>query len=303
MADRYGIYFNMPEDEYHADPAIGSTDLRRLLASGPDYWWSSPLNPQREQRETPALAFGKAMHRFVLEGRQAFASQFIRRPDEVTRMTPKIREELCKNGEKILEGDDYDRILISGGQIAKNPDLASAFEGGMPEVSCFWEHLQDDGAIIRCKARFDYLKIRGVGDLKSIRNMYGRPFGEACTRAIVEYRYDIQAAHYLEGRSHLPHFVADNHVHGDYDAGWLRRVAAAKAFAFMWVFYQAEGAPITWSRSLSPGNPILQIAGRDRDKALATFAEYRAAFGTTTMWLLRDQVSELEINALPSWYK
>ena len=74
----------------------------------------------------------------------------------------------------------------------------------MPEVSVFWEHEMDDGFVVPCKARFDYLKGRGVGDIKTIRNPYGRPFGEACMRHIVDYRYDIQAAHYLAARAELP---------------------------------------------------------------------------------------------------
>ena len=28
-------------DEYHADPSLGSTDLKRLLRSPADYWWES----------------------------------------------------------------------------------------------------------------------------------------------------------------------------------------------------------------------------------------------------------------------
>src|SRR5262249_10632975 len=154
----------------------------------------------------------------------------------------KLKSELCPNGEHVLDGEDFDRILISGEMIARNPDLASALEGGMPEVSVFWRHVLD-GFPIRCKARFDYLKIRGIGDLKSIRNWAGRPFAEACTRAIVDYRYDLQAAHYLEGRARVQGFVIAKLVYGDHDTAWLGRVAAAQSFAFQWVFYQADGAP------------------------------------------------------------
>jgi hypothetical protein len=298
MTERRGIYFDLPEDDYHADPALGSTDVKRLLASGADYWWLSSLNPnQPEHRSSPALEFGRALHKHVLEGRQAFASRYVRRPDDLVRLDAKAKATLCPNGETALDGDDYDRIIVSAALIAQNPDLAAAFEGGMPEVSMFWDH---DG--IHCKLRFDYLKVRGIGDLKSIRNYMGRPFREACMRAIVDYRYDVQAAHYLEGRGHLAGFVADGLVFGDHDPNWLKRVAAAEAFAFQWVFFQAENAPITWSCSLSPGNPVLDIAGRDRAKAFETYREFCDAFPAGDMWLLKEPVTELDINDMPRWF-
>jgi hypothetical protein len=304
MGDRYGIYFNLGESDYHADPALGSTDLKRLLASGPDYWYWSPLNPDAPQRElSPFLIFGRAIHKIVLEGSQAFHSRYVRRPDGIDRLTPKRKAVISANGEDILDGDDYDRIMVSAGLIAQNPDLAAAFEGGMPEVSVFWEHLLDGEFVIRCKARFDYLKIRGIGDLKSIRNIYGAPFAEACTRSICNFRYDIQAAHYLEGRSMIGQFVRDNQVYGDYDAAWLNRVAAAPSYAFQWVFFQAEGAPITWSKSLSPGNPILDIAERDRYKAMQTYRDFSQKVPAGQMWLSHEPVEELNINNMPSWYR
>lgn len=300
---RMGLFFDLPEDDYHADPALGSTDLRRLLASGPDYWWQSPLNPNPPERKpSPALEFGRALHKLVLEGSQAFVVRYVRRPDDLVRLDAKAKATLCPNDETVIDGDDFDRIMTSGQLIAKNPDLAAAFEGGVPEVSVFWEQPLDDGFVVRCKARFDYLKIRGVGDLKSIRNYMGRPFSEACARSIVEYRYDMQAAHYLEGRAEVARMVADGLVFGDHDPAWLKRAADCRTFAFQWVFFQAEGAPITWSRSLSPGNPILDIAERDRHKALLTYREFKRSFSDGEMWLLQEPVTELDINDLPRWY-
>jgi PDDEXK-like uncharacterized protein DUF3799 len=302
MPVRRGIYFDLAEDDYHADPALGSTDLRRLLASGPDYWWQSPLNPNpSEHKPSPSLEFGRALHKLVLEGQQAFSVRFVRRPDDLARLDAKTKAKLCPNDETVLAGDDFDRIMVSAELIAKNPDLAAAFEGGIPEVSVFWEEVVED-FVVRCKARFDYLKIRGVGDLKSIRNYMNRPFAEACGRSIVEYRYDMQAAHYLRGRAEIARMVALGLVFGDHDSAWLKRAADCRAFAFQWVFFQAEGAPITWSKSLSPGNPILDIAERDRLKAMQTYREFKQSFADSEMWLLQEPVTELDINDLPRWY-
>ncbi len=60
---RAGIYFGLDEVRYHSDPAVGSTDIRRLRRSAPDYWWHSHMNPARPPideaifaRNTPSTA-------------------------------------------------------------------------------------------------------------------------------------------------------------------------------------------------------------------------------------------------------
>lgn len=42
-----GVYFNLPAAEYHADPSLGSSDLKRLLQAPAVYWWHSHMNPER----------------------------------------------------------------------------------------------------------------------------------------------------------------------------------------------------------------------------------------------------------------
>lgn len=74
-----GIYFGLDEAAYHRDLALGSSDLKRLAAEPADYWYSSPLNPDLPAEETtPSQLIGKAVHKLVLEGEQAFAAAFER---------------------------------------------------------------------------------------------------------------------------------------------------------------------------------------------------------------------------------
>jgi hypothetical protein len=334
-----GIYFDMPESEYHADSALGSTDLRRLLASGPDYWWHSAMNPARPPDEpTAAQSFGRALHKLVLEGRQAFDALYEREPDgdNVLRLDADLADWLTRRGVKparskaekiaqimsidptvriaddvrararaagrvLLSSDEYDRVVIAGALITRNPELVTAFEGGMPEVSVFWTH-SVDGYTYRLKARFDYLKARGIADLKSIRNSRGIAFAEACRRAIAEHRYDIQAAHYLSARARLPSLVADGCVSGDHDPQWLRRVVDAPEYGFAWVFYQATSAPITWAASLSPGNPITDVAIADIERALATYRQFTDTYGPDDMWVLSEPLRELDMSEMPGWW-
>jgi hypothetical protein len=294
-----GLYFDLPEAEYHADPALGSTDLKTLLVSGPDYWWRKH-HPKDES--TPYFEAGKGFHRRVLEGEQSFRSQFIPRPDGIPKLTEKIRAGLAPNGETILDAEIFERIEISAEIIASHPALTNAFSGGVSEVSVFWIE-QHAGMEVPCKARFDYLKLYGIGDLKSISNPLGKEFGQACADAICNYGYHLQACHYLLGRSHMAELISHDLVWGDHDRQWLKIVAAQEEYGFQFVFVQKDYAPRVWTRSLCWGNSILDIAMEHRAKALQTYTGYMKQFGPDTMWMDEAEIKELDINELPRWFK
>jgi hypothetical protein len=300
-----GIYFGLDETEYHAHEALGSTDIRRLLRSAPDYWWNSGMNPHRPpiNPDTEARARGKAMHKLVLEGDTGFDRLYKRRPDDAEGASSSDKGNLTKAakkslapGQTLLHGDDYDRVRIAGAMISKHPDLGDAFTNGMSEVSVFWER----GGVLR-KARFDYLKRRGIGDLKSITNTRGIDFPAACRNAIAAYRYDIQTAHYTEGREALARLQADGLVYGDHDSEWLSRVAASPEFAFVFVFFQSDDAPITWGTIVSPKNPIVPYARIFIEQATDRYLDFKNRFGTE-MWLMTEPLAELSMEEMPAWY-
>jgi hypothetical protein len=305
-----GIYFDLDEVPYHLDPALGSTDMGKLRDNPCDYWWGSPMNPMRPpDPDTPARLRGRAMHKLVLEGEAAFDALYMRGPEHAEDMTPAeksastkaAKAEAKKANKEILPADAYDRVSISSAMITKNPKLATAFTGGAPEVSIFWTR---EG--IRRKARLDYLKPRGIGDLKSINNTREIAFPAACRNSIANYHYEMQAAHYIEARTMVAQFFAEGLVFPstgiDKWRDLLRKCAESKVFAFQWVFFQAEKAPVTWSRILSPANPIFDIATREIEMATDNYRAFMERFGRDSMWLLLDDPEELDISELPSWW-
>lgn len=330
-----GIYFGLDETIYHADPALGSTDAKRLRRSAADYWYHSARNPSRPSVEpSSAQAYGRAIHRRVLEGPEKFLQHYERAPepegllvtdadlaewltargvnkqprsksekivqaigiDPHVRILSEFERRAAEAGRQILKRPDFDRIIMASDLITQNPHLATAFSNGHPEVSIFWDRA--DG--IRCKARFDFLKIRGIGDLKSTRNPLGLDFPDNCRRAIANYRYDIQAAHYLEARRQIPQLL-DN-VQGDHDGDWLAQVAETKEFGFVFVFFQTEDAPISWACSLSPGNPVLEIGRMSIEHAIGRYKDFAQRFAADEPWTLSEPVEELTVDQLPAYY-
>lgn len=76
-----GIYFDMPEEEYHALPCLSASGIKDLLIS-PLQYWSRHLDPDREeQKETTARIVGKAYHKMVLEGAEAFHAAYAVQPE------------------------------------------------------------------------------------------------------------------------------------------------------------------------------------------------------------------------------
>lgn len=189
-----GVFFGLDDRTYLDDPALGSTDVRLLLQSPSDYWHQSALNPHRPaEQETPALLYGRALHKLVLEGSDAFKSSFCKAPDkrdypdalitvehlegyldgrEIKRPVRARKADLealaraagaliwsdivAKHevgNRSLLKPDMYDSVVEAASQIAGSDKLKSAFQNGRAEVSVFFEL---DG--VPCKCRYDYVK-------------------------------------------------------------------------------------------------------------------------------------------------
>ena len=72
-----GIYFGLDEDTYHGALALSSSGIRRMRISTLDYWVDSAMNLEPpEVADTVAKRDGKAYHKRIIEGRDAFAGLY-----------------------------------------------------------------------------------------------------------------------------------------------------------------------------------------------------------------------------------
>ena len=310
-----GVYIGLDEDIYHDDPALGSSDMKRLAKSPPDFWWNSKFNPQWEpEKESSAMRLGKAAHKCILEGHALFRKLYVptKFPGNV-KAGKEEREAAEAKGLIWLPADDYARVEMMGGMVRSNPTLARAFEGGVAsEVSIFWRCKNG----MRKKARIDYLKARANVDLKTISNKFDDEFPLACRKAIGNLRYDVQAAHYAEGRAQLARLVEAGAVFSDtpdrVDKERLLQAAMTRGFAFVFVFVQSSGAPLTWGATLSAKlaedgsfetkNAILDIGARTVQQAEDNWAAFCAKFnGLALPWVLDAPLEELSIDDFSAW--
>lgn len=76
-----GVYFNLPEADYHRIPALSASGVKNLLISPVDFWARSWMNPRNNDGEddvtdSDAKIIGSAYHKRVLEGRDLFYQHY-----------------------------------------------------------------------------------------------------------------------------------------------------------------------------------------------------------------------------------
>ena len=313
-----GIYIGLPAERYHADTALGSSNIRELLNGANLYWHGSAMNPHRpKEKKTDALAVGDAVHKLLLEGRKAFDAVFVRgpygddddySPAEKAALTKSAKSKL-QEGQHLLAQADYDFVVDCKSILDTDPKLKGCLDNALTEVSIFWT--RPDG--VRVKVRHDALKLRGIGDIKTIANERRREMSLACRLDIATYRYDIPAQHYSNGRLQVATLLAEGNVFAGEECAkldhknnadaavleFLKKVAGQKQFGFQLVFIPKKGAPDAWSCTLTPGNPIMVSADGDIEHAIAVFKGSLERFGHEKRWIPDRDVNELDINEMP----
>lgn len=148
-----GVYFGLDESLYHADPALGSGDVRALHTCPMYYWQNSAMNPHRvADEETPALLYGRALHKLVLEGRQAFVAAYTCAP------------EAADHPGCFVTVDDIKKALRDFGEkvSGNKPDLIARLKARAPDALIFddiiarhAEDAQRSGKTILKRAMFE----------------------------------------------------------------------------------------------------------------------------------------------------
>lgn len=131
-----GIYYDMPENIYHAIPRLSSSGVRNLMISPMTFWARSWLNPDRESAETQFTSKGRAYHARIVEGSEAFESRFAYELDakdfpDALKSTDDLKEWIRQHNERT-----GDKIKIGGNK----PELMQRILEADPEVE-IWDNV------------------------------------------------------------------------------------------------------------------------------------------------------------------
>ncbi len=179
---------DMPEDEYHAHPALSVSSAKKLLPpSCPAIFKHERDNGQGHKR---VFDFGHAAHLVVLGAGPEL--HVIDAEDYKTKAARQKRDDAYARGEVPVLMDEFNTVQAMAAALRRHPLASSLFaEGGLAEQSLFWT---DPYTGVACRARLDWLSHRIV-DYKTTTS--ANPAQIA--KAVDSFGYHMQAAWYLEG--------------------------------------------------------------------------------------------------------
>lgn len=199
-----GIYPDVTDEKYHADllcvvPTLSSSLARTIINRSPRHaWWESPrLNPDHEPQDRKTFDIGRAAHRVVL----GKGSDYAVIPESVLATNGAASTSAAKDfiaaaraeGRTPIKPDEAGAVHRMAEAIqSRLTDMRITLPSHRSEITAVAEV---DGAM--CRARIDHAPAdtrQPLVDLKTTTD--ASP--EAIQRAVMNYGYDTQAAHYCD---------------------------------------------------------------------------------------------------------
>ncbi len=320
-----GIFFGLPEDQYHGALALSSSGIRNMRISTLDYWTESVLNPDREDADTIALRDGRAYDKRIVEGKAAFDALYAPELDPAKHPTAlRTNEQLAaaltelgikaskatRKAELIAKLADVDPAVpvwdtIRAEHEARFPgrtflpaetirqiEVAAAMISGHPQLCrAFTGGLPQvsvfwrDETGVPLKCRFDYLKPLAIVDLKSFADINRIPVRRAIALAVASHSYHIQAGLYLRGGHQARQFAREGRVFGDVDRGFIKGLAEQSEPHTFLFVFQKKGPAPVARGMVLREGSVLDIARMEIAQAMHQFAECWQSFGATSPWV------------------
>lgn len=196
-----GIY-DMPSDEYHADPtpepSLSAGMINQLLvAPAKCYEASRRLNQNYEEPDgQEKFTIGTVSHVIFLEPHQFEERVIVVEYDDWRKEVAKLTRARAREiGKTAILAKHMDQVRAAREKFLANPFVAQAFDGGAVEQSLFWRHPIFG---FWCRARPDFIKqpvVTHMNDYKATDNANPEQFG----RHAYGLGYHRRAAWYLEG--------------------------------------------------------------------------------------------------------
>jgi len=183
--------------DYDKIPAVRRSDLWELRKSPAHYLYAVT----HEEEPTPALMFGTAAHKYILEESEfwksyALAPEVDRRTKDGKATWNQFINELAESGKSSISPSDYTTIQDMNAAVLQNKTAAALLKTGRHEIPIEWK---DPITGEMCKCRPDclteYNGRKYIVDYKTTTSCEDRAFEHSCRM----YGYKLQAAMYQEG--------------------------------------------------------------------------------------------------------
>jgi len=247
-----GIYFNMPENQYHALDRLSASGIKKLMIS-PLQFYTENYDADFIQKTSVFMDKGKAYHKMILEGQEEFDKCYVPAINSADYKDSLVSQndlkDWCNSHDLKVSGTksvlseriiDFDPLMqnniysyIQDAYNEKHADKVHISNDDLIEINRASEILKSSDLSmhfsggfpevsilwtcpvtdIKCKARIDYLRHDLVSDLKTFSNSMRKTLDRCVTSAIEYERYYVQAVHYMSGMSAIKELIkAGNHV-------------------------------------------------------------------------------------------
>lgn len=181
-----GIYADITNRAYHADPALGSTSLKTLATRTPAHY----LHDLKHPKSSAAFDLGTAAHSLILEQDES-GVVVIGVETKRGKAWTEPADAATAAGKIALTTAEWFQVRGIRDAVMAHPAARSAFIGHKAEQSVFWE---EDGLFLKCRPDAWHPGWTLV-DLKTARDANPNEFGKTAH----EYGYHQSAAHYIDG--------------------------------------------------------------------------------------------------------
>lgn len=205
-----GFFPGEPAEVYHRkELGVVSNSVLKILRDRSPMHYRAYVDDLLPDTDSPAKRFGRLYHMAILEP-ERFAKEAIVMPDfgPMQSSTNRARRDEWRaalgSAEEITE-EELARIKAMRAALIAHPVAAGIIKHGEAEVSMRWI---DERTGLKCKARADWWRQgKFFMDLKTCQDASPAAFA----KAIHNFRYHVQHAHYCDGARALGEHI-DNYL-------------------------------------------------------------------------------------------
>lgn len=292
-----GIYFRLPEDEYHADSALGASGIVDLNISPLRYYKNSAWNPKKlakeeDEKETAATIRGTYFHDALAGAR----SRIVVKPKGMSFATKDGKEFKARyEGATFIKAEHAEMAqdMIDAMRETGALERIGGVGGEISEISVFWT----DTAGRRRKFRIDRLYNGEAFDWKTMANSQDKDLETLVAHTVAYRRYHIKAFWYQQGLQVMkkmimqlgPKAFMTETAETEYQA--MFELSKSDAIVPFWyVFIENSGVPNVVARRFVSHDPAGQLnayyrgAKQEVERALGVWDAYMNSHGTTQPW-------------------
>jgi hypothetical protein len=335
-----GVYFQMPQEQYHALPFLSASGIKNLLISPMDFWARSWMNPLKDIDEDAGdepewKITGNAYHARILEGRAAFEARYAATfdaPDGCLKTIDDIKEHLekkfgidtkgCKSKNDYIvklravdsETPLYDEVRADylkeheGKEFMSHKaitriELSAAMIENHPHINKCFRGGYPEVSVVWTEGGIRFKSRFDYVKAKSLVDL--KTFANMMNKPIDGAIYSAMASrkYHIQASLYLRavHQAQSLPVIGESpNADWLEQFRATEQHEFWFVFQQKGVAPLARLKRFTRGS-LWSCGEVALDEGISRYKLYLDKYGTNLPWVDDSAPEDFDDSMFPAY--